>query len=128
MTTATAETTEPAIDPIMAFKMPDVTLGKEILWFRFGEKGKQAEVAFVIKKGERNLRIRTAGGIVIDAVRHVDDPKLKLSEEQRTSGAWDFTDDCKATNLRIGQLESKLAALTAQVAEILAPAPESKKK
>lgn len=76
------------------YHMPRVSPGQQVLWYKrgFADKG-SVEVAYMIHCGERTATIVSATGKRADAVRHIQDPKLKLSPEQRENGAWDFTED-----------------------------------
>jgi hypothetical protein len=84
-----------AQEQIDSFKMPVPPRGQSILWYPSGLKSSKAEIGFVLRVGARNIVINLASGLARESVRHVDDPKLQTSVEQREGGAWDFTDDWK---------------------------------
>lgn len=96
---------------IAAYTMPKPAIGQPVMWFPSGTRQTRGEVVFVIRAGNRNIVVQRAGGICEEGVRHIDDPKLQLSEEQRIGGAWDFTDDAK----NIVAYATKLADLEARV-------------
>lgn len=114
--TATIEAPVEAVDPIHAFQMPKPCMGQPVTWWPAGTRDLPGETAFVIRVGRRNIILRTASGVCMETVRHIDDPKLKLNSDQRESGAWDFTEHDKS------QLEhgKRIPALEAQVADLLA--------
>jgi hypothetical protein len=80
---------------VKAFTMPKACRGQAVTWYPSGAKSSAAETAFVLEVGKRNVVLQRASGLAIASVRHIDDPKLQLSAEQRESGAWDFTDEAK---------------------------------
>jgi hypothetical protein len=102
-------------ESVDAFAMPKPMRGQSVLFYRNGQKTGEAEVGFVLKVAKRNIVINLASGLAYDSVRHVDDPKLQVSVEQRSGGAWDYTDDWK----EIQALRKDVTALTAQVTELL---------
>lgn len=102
----------PSHEEISQYQMPHVDIGTPVVWYAKGERrGSEAEVGFVMHCGGRNVVLYTARGRRVDAVRHVDDPKLRLSMEQREMGAWDFTPESK----RILALEQAVEDLSKQV-------------
>lgn len=98
------------------FKMPFVRVGQPVLWFPGGQRtGKDPHVAFVLKASTRNMTLKTIGGMRYDAVRHLDDPKLKMNEDQRENGAWDYTDEFKAQQKRWDEIQEQLAQMETRV-------------
>jgi hypothetical protein len=94
-------------DPMRDFSMPFATPGMPILWYRRGTFDRTSvEVAYMIHAGSRTAVILSSTGRRLDAVRHISDPKLQLSEEQRENGAWDFTDEYK----RAREIEERILA------------------
>jgi hypothetical protein len=78
------------------FDMPQATAGLPILWYPLGQHDRtNCMVAYMIHCGHRTAVILTSTGQRRDAVRHLSDPKLKLSDDQRENGAWDFTEEYK---------------------------------
>lgn len=93
------EVKQPAItdagDPIEQYQMPKPTIGSAVVFYKYGTKvqSRDPEIGFVLKAHARAIVIRTANGDFKGEVRHLADPKLQLSEEQRENGAWDFTEE-----------------------------------
>lgn len=111
------EVKDAAREAAMKFVMPRPARGQAIVWYPHGVKDGNSEVAFVLSIGTRNIIISRASGVCEEGVRHIDDPKLSFSADQRESGAWDFTDHDK-----------DLAQLKLDVAELKALFNEPKKK
>lgn len=102
---------------IETFEMPRCTVGLPILWYRNGVKDRTSvEMAYMLTCGSRTAVIHSSSGRRVDAVRHIDDPKLKLNSDQREQGAWDFTDDYKEFHRWKGDISKKLADLEARLA------------
>jgi hypothetical protein len=121
---AVAEMPSDLQEQINAFKMPRPRLGENVLWWRHGTTTVgDPEVAFILKIGQRNVKLRTADGMIYQTVLHVDDPKLKLNEHQREPGAWQFAEADSKLHARVVALEAKVAELS-ELVEMLA----SKKK
>ncbi len=105
-------------DAVQAFEMPRPCPGQTVTWYPSGTRDGRGENANVLNSGKRNIVVMRASGQAMESVRHVDDPKLKLSSEQRESGAWDFTErdkqldkmqkDFTALQLRVATLEELL--------------------
>lgn len=101
-------------DEIAAYKMPRPSIGQSVLWYPSGTKETTAETTFVLEAKARTIVIQRASGVCEASVRHLDDPKLQLSIEQRAAGAWDFTDYDKrnvAQSKTLETLEARVAAL-----------------
>lgn len=101
-------------EEVQAFEMPRPSMGQTVAWYPSGIKGGACEVAHVLKVSKRNLLLQRISGTCVETVRHVDDPKLKLSAEQRESGAWDFTDYDKqqaADRSRVAEIEARVKTL-----------------
>lgn len=107
--------------PIDSFVMPRPVIGQTVLWYPNGDKNGDPEVTIVRKRGHRTIVIGTALGVNREAVRHVDDPKLKQSVSQRESGAWDFNDRDKQYDQllnKINSLDAKVSALESKNGEL----------
>ena len=102
-------------EEIDAFVMPRPVCGQSVLWFPTGERAAtiKPEVGFILRVGTRNIIVRLASGNAMESVRHISDPKLQLSSEQRENGAWDFTEESKL----ILDLTKRLAAVEKKLAE-----------
>jgi hypothetical protein len=103
---------EQATATIENFTMPFATPGMPILWYPRGTYDRTTcSVAYMIHCGHRTAVLLTSTGQRRDAVRHVSDPKLSLSEDQRENGAWDFTDEYKRMKQMEASLMSRLGAI-----------------
>lgn len=111
---------EPEVEPV-PFVMPVVRAGQSVLWYPKGEKlpGNKypPEIAFVLKSGQKVVRVRTASGYVHDSVPHIADPRLTLNEDIRASGAWDHIEEDKQLRADILSLQTRVTALEALLSE-----------
>ena len=112
------------------YVMPHVDVGQKVLYFRYGERDpKYTYVGYVIDRKTGTVKIKTVDGGLFGAVRHVDDPRNRESEEARKdNGAWDYTDDEKGERLFKEEVRSKLADLSKQVAGLIAQAAKKGKE
>lgn len=110
------------MNKVNSFRMPKAPPGIQVLWYRNGVRDKtRVEVAYMLNAGERTASIHAMmTGRRIDSVRHVDDPKLLLSNDQRENGAWDYTDDYKEFMNFQKQIEDRLQFLERQVVRMSA--------
>lgn len=105
------------------YKQPTVYRGMPVIWHPHGiVSNRGAVVAFVTSchPNRNNVALFIPGHRfgIRESVLHVSDPRLKLGNDQRENGAWDYTeahleDQKQRESLldRIGSLEKKLAAL-----------------
>lgn len=93
------------------FVMPRVNTGSIVQWYSTGKRGSIPQIGFVIRCMPRSIHILTGTAGVKEAVRHIDDPKLRLNPEQRETGGWDFTEDAKAQQAMLEDLDERLRAL-----------------
>lgn len=124
MSTATIpEVKDELLDKVNAFVMPKAMPGQTVNWYRHGTAAEKVEIAVVMAGGNfRGLALKTLGtGQLRQPVRHVSDPKLQLSADQREHGAWDFTDHDKQQQARLARLETELAELKRLVTEPATP-------
>ena len=98
------------------FVMPKVEIGTTVAWYATGKSGSIPQIGFVIRCMPRSVHILTATSGVKEAVRHLEDPKLKLNPEQRETGAWDFTDETKALRALITSMDERIKALEKSLA------------
>ena len=113
---------------IAEFEMPTATIGLPVIWYPTGRlEKKRAHVAYMIQCGARTVTLQIPNGRV-DAVRHVGDPKLDLSVDQREQGAWDFTDDWKEMQEFKAQVNARLAGLEKDTTKIVVEAAKQKKR
>lgn len=88
------------------FVMPQPPVGQPVTWFRYGDGNRRhSELGFIYHVGARNCGLMTVSGRRLDAVRHADDPKLRLNADQRENGAWDYTPYHKQLEARLSRLE-----------------------
>lgn len=103
---------------IDSFVAPDILIGSKVLYYPHAIlNSRTPSMGTVIWKGQ-NGRIITIQEVdfygrtlIREAVRHVDDPKLRLNEDQREFGAWDFTPFDKADRDWKRQIEKHLKAI-----------------
>lgn len=93
------------------FVMPRVKMGSIVEWYATGKRGSVPQIGFVVRALPRSIHILTATAGVKEAVRHIDDPKLKLNPEQRETGGWDYTEDAKAQQQMLADLDERIRAL-----------------
>lgn len=80
------------------FKPPRVRFGQPVAHYPKGlrDANRRPDLGWVIRVMERYVHLyvvaSSGGPMVLECVRHVDDPKLTLNDDQRVNGAWDFTD------------------------------------
>lgn len=97
---------------IAEFSMPQATTGTLVMWYRSARRsGSDAIVAYILHCGARTAQLFLASGRRVDAVRHIDDPKLGLNQDQREQGAWDFTPESKKFAADKMELEKRVASL-----------------
>ena len=98
----------------MDFDMPEVDEGTPVAYYPNGKRDTSfPQLGFVIRisRSGRNLMLRTADGQVFDAVRHLEDPKLRINSDHRENGAWDYTDHYKKERDARDDLGNRLARL-----------------
>ena len=98
----------------MDFEMPEISEGTPVSFLPNGRRDNSVPrlgFAIRISRSGRNLMIRTADGQVYDAVRHLDDPKLRINSEHRENGAWDYTDHYKKELSEREDMKNRLARI-----------------
>lgn len=117
--TAAVET--PAAPETPTWEMPKVRLGQTVLYYRHGVRdGKIPHVGYVLKINRTTLTIRTVDAGIYSAVRHLDDPRLVESPEQRADlGAWDYTDEHRAQEAWVESVNQRLATIERQIAGLV---------
>jgi hypothetical protein len=103
------------------FTMPKPARGQPILWFPDANRHAIPEVGFVREIGHSSLVIYV-GGVPLDSVRHIDDPRLKQNAHQRENGAWDFPES-ERDMITLRERVDKLEALVIQLQEDTRPEP-----
>lgn len=75
-----------------SFVMPRPDVGDVVRWYRFGVANEsQASAATVTRILDSSIDVSVILGGAKFAVRHINDPRLKMSSDMRAEGAWDFT-------------------------------------
>lgn len=99
-------------EAIRNYKMPAPYVGAAVVWYATGAPQRNAaQLAFVRHVGTRNIGLQLPTGTRVDAVRHVSDPKLQLSADQRENGAWDFTEQDVVMERRLRLLMERIERL-----------------
>ena len=111
------EDPKPSDEAILNFRMPKAPVGLQVLWYRQGTRDTTSpEVAYMLHAGARTATLHVATtSRRIDAVRHVDDPKLELSPDQRENGAWDYTQEYRALEQFKQNVEGRLKSIEKQL-------------
>lgn len=120
-------TTEQLRREIQEYVMPRAATGSPVLWYRTGRKNCEPMVAYMLHCGGRTVQLFLTSGRRQDAVRHIDDPKLSLSVDQRESGAWDFTQETKDYAEFRKSLEDRLERIEKQIQDLSAGKSAKKK-
>lgn len=111
---------------IAEYQMPKAPVGSPVLWYRTGRANCDPMIAYMLHCGGRTCQLFLADGRRQDSVRHIDDPKLNLSVEQRESGSWDFTHGEKDLAAYKQTMEERVKALESKVEQLEAALPRSK--
>jgi hypothetical protein len=95
------------------FEMPTAGLGSTVVWYRTGyPDDSKPQTGVVVAVNSKSLDIYIpVSRVRHDVVRHVDDPRLRISAEQRASGAWDHTLEYKNTLAWRQKIEENLDSL-----------------
>ncbi len=91
---------------VQEFKMPVPQPGQSVMWYANGDRTGKREVCWVLRVGSRNVELRPASGLTRPGVFHIDDPRIRQSEDIRKDGGWDFTDKDKLDDARDKKLEA----------------------
>ena len=98
----------------LEFDMPVPVLGTTVRWYQSGlAESRPPGVGTVIRVFHRSLSILLPSGVRMDAVRHINDPKLQLNADQRECGSWDFTEDVYQRAAWEKKIEERLSAIEA---------------
>jgi glycine cleavage system H lipoate-binding protein len=95
----------------LEFVMPQVLQGAVVQYFDASLAESRRVSGFVVKisKTRRTVDVYVPSrGNIVEQVRHIADPKLKLSNEQRENGAWDFSADAQDTRQQLAKLEQRI--------------------
>lgn len=93
-----AATPEQQLQTPAGFVAPKTHHGQPVAYHPNGVRSKNPAIGLVLNNGMRGaVTLRLLGNRqVIEAVAHIDDPRLKESADRRENGAWDLTDYDKA--------------------------------
>ena len=72
--------------------MPAPHVGQTVLWYPHGvvdPRHERAAIVLAIRNG--SISLWQVNAYARDGVKHVTDPRLRMNQEQRADGAWDFT-------------------------------------
>lgn len=107
----------PPVEEVQSFRMPPISLGMNVAYFKGAQREAAHMIATVVKVSNsgRSVVLRTAAGHPIESVRHVDDPKLKFSEDASQNGSWDYTPEYKNNQARFAQLQEQIESLRAEL-------------
>lgn len=111
-----AVTEMPTQQEIDSFQAPTVLFGRLVAFFPNAiRNSRKPSLGWVTASNGRITNIfevtQHGGTLLREGVRHIDDPKLKLNEDQRASGAWDFTEDDKTRAEEDAEFHKRLMAL-----------------
>lgn len=87
---------------ISTYEMPIPAMGQIVLWYPHCIIDKnRARVAFVTRVRNGSISLVDAFQSGRDGVKHASDPRLRMNNDQRADGCWDFTDEhVNLTDLR----------------------------
>jgi len=112
------EATPLITDPeVMNFQMPGVLAGETVSWYTHGTRktNLHPQLAIVLKVDRRSVKLKTlVSERILEACRHVDDPRLAISSDMREDGAWEYSPAHKFRSqleMRVSQLEKKVSDL-----------------
>lgn len=110
--------TEPTKAEIDAFVAPKVLVGQPVVYYPMANvNSRKPSMGTAIWTGQNNriiniLEVDHYGRTLVrEAVRHVSDPKLKLNDDQREFGAWDYTPFYKHECEIRDDIEERIASL-----------------
>ena len=75
----------------LPYDPPEHITGQIVRWWETGSRSGRFHMAVVFAPGERMCKLQLLTGERIDAVAHIDDPKLK-NPFVRDKGAWEHTE------------------------------------
>jgi len=109
-------------EEMMAYQMPKPTVGDIVVWYRNAQRLERREQAAIVTRvGEKAIDVWLIGGSVVTGVKYFTDPRLRLNDEQREGGSWDFSKSALQLQARLGEIETKLDAIE----QALRPEPTS---
>lgn len=95
-----------------SFVMPRPSVGDVVRWYRFGVANEsQASAATVTRILDSSIDVSVILGGAKFAVRHINDPRLRMSSDMRAEGAWDYTDAFYKQLARDSEFDQRLREL-----------------
>lgn len=113
MSNATATKTKPACTTAEdePWVMPQPQRGQSVVFHRMGNKNSVTDVlGTVLAVSPVNVEL-AVHGMVLESVRHSDDPRARQRPELRDPGTWSFCEHDKVLEDRISKLEAQMAEL-----------------
>ena len=99
-------------EDITNFKMPRPYVGQQVRWYSTGRSDpSRVNAAIVTRIVDKSIDVSVILGMAKFAVRHVGDPRLKMNEDMRREGAWDFTEEFYQNLARWSEFEVRLTRL-----------------
>lgn len=109
-------------EELLAYKMPKPAVGDIVIWYRQAQRiDRREQAAIVTRVGEKAIDVWLIGSSIVTGAKHYTDPRLRLNDEQREGGSWDFSKTALQLQARLGEIESKLEAIE----QALRPEPKS---
>ena len=99
---------------LLQYQMPKPEVGDIIIWYRNAQQIERREQAAIVTRvGEKviDLYLVGSGNRVITGVKHVTDPRLRLNDDMREGGSWDFRKSEQKILARINELATKIEAI-----------------
>lgn len=111
--TATMELGATAIEQ---WAPPRVLAGQVVEFYPYGQRNGRTTLAQVKRCKGRTCTVRDLEtGKIYQSCRHVDDPKLAISDDLRQDGGWDFTEDERQRQAELQDFRDRLRILEGAV-------------
>lgn len=101
------------------YVMPEARVGMVVTFYRTGElDAGRRTIGFVsqVHNSLRRVTVYVPNDRTYEGVRHITDPKLKLSPEFKENGAWEYSPEYIYLENRLAALSQELDRLSALVA------------
>jgi len=96
------------------YRMPPLRQGMTVNWYR-DPKDRRAPLIGIVQKVNQgiNCDLFVPGGEFSfpEGVKHVSDPRCRISADHYEAGVWDYTDDFKEREDRAKDVEQRLVAV-----------------
>ena len=99
---------------LLEYQMPKPEVGDLVIWYRQAQRIERREQAAIVTRvGEKVIDVFLVGvgGRVLSGVKHVSDPRLRLNDDMREDGSWDFRKSDQRFEARLGELMAKIEAI-----------------